>query len=673
MFDYLQLGFSKPAFKTLSMKVYSVALLLFWIGSHCLMAQYRPGLSHSVWKGTAMPMKKGTELYFQNDTLAFVDLEGEEPTDYYKWWVHGDTLSILTLPELSIACSERETAWYKIFFSQNGEKLLLKPLSDKCMPRFTALVSQSPWYRKRDSETQRNDWHFLDPDKEGIAGAAIYSAYRLMKFRKAHPIVVAVMDTPADYEHEDLKGVLWKNEKEIPENQTDDDQNGFVDDVRGWFFNCSKAGEPVSDDQPEETRIYRAGRKKYENLSQPPTDKAELYEYKIFMRAKAKFETGKKRAHDFKRVFADSLRFAQALEKMLRQYQIKGDSALYHSGVPAEDTFSVSAGVVVRALYNPRYQAFHQFVRNMRTRFPLLRQSMSVLWKMEYNPDVNPREKVSENPGIFWEKGYGAGFLANPAAAESDHGTHVAGIIGARTGNGIGAEGISDQVRIMSLGVVPSRGDERDKDIANAIRYAADNGARIINMSFAKTFSPFKKSIDQAIEYAEKKGVLMIHAAGNSGENSDSVYHFPIEKYDNGKVCQTWLNVGNSSPHLDENLVAGTSNYGKKGVHLFAPGQEIFSSVPGNLYESFSGTSMAAPVVTGVAALVWSYFPSLNAAEIRDILIQSAYKPDLLVKKPGQKVRVPFSSLSVSEGIVNARSAVILAEQTERAKKKKGH
>jgi subtilisin family serine protease len=225
----------------------------------------------------------------------------------------------------------------------------------------------------------------------------------------------------------------------------------------------------------------------------------------------------------------------------------------------------------------------------------------------------------------------------------------------------------------MSLGVVPSRGDERDKDIANAIRYAADNGARIINMSFAKTFSPFKKSIDQAIEYAEKKGVLMIHAAGNSGENSDSVYHFPIEKYDNGKVCQTWLNVGNSGPHLDENLVAGTSNYGKKGVHLFAPGQEIFSSVPGNLYESFSGTSMAAPVVTGVAALVWSYFPSLNAAEIRDILIQSAYKPDLLVKKPGQKVRVPFSSLSVSEGIVNARSAVILAEQTERAKKKKGH
>lgn len=656
-----------PGILRFAEKAFFVFAILFFALPAGLLAQYRPGLQNSVWKATALPLKKGTELYFQHDTLVFVDMEGNEPPDYYRWWLRGDTLYVQTIPNLSIACADGEAALYKLFWSQNGDKLLLKPLSDPCIPRFTAFVSQSPWYRKREQESERNDWHFLDPDKDRVAGAALYSAYKMLKFRKPKPIVVAVMDTPIDYEHEDLKEVMWKNEKEIPGNHIDDDKNGFTDDVHGWFFNCSKSGIQVSADHPEETRVYRAGRKKFEGMNQPPTDKAALYEYKIFQRAKTKFEAGLKKAMQYKMVFSDSMRFAMVLDEMLKRVQ-NGESRELQ---PA-DSFTTAAEVVVKEIYRPGQQAFHQFVRNMRTNFPVLRERKSAMWKLDYNPDINPREAVSENPEQFLEKGYGAGFLRNPGSEDLDHGTHVAGIIGARRANGTGAEGIADQVKIMSLGVVPSRGDERDKDIANAIRYAADNGAKIINMSFAKPISPDKKLIDQAIQYAENKGVLMIHAAGNSSDNSDSLYYFPIGQYDNGKSCRTWLNVGNSAPKLNENLAAGSSNYGKKSVHLFAPGQGIFSTIPSNMYENFSGTSMASPVVAGVAALIWSYFPAFSAEDIREILIKSVHKPDLMVKKPGSKNMVPFSSLSESGGIVHAAAAVALAEQKEILRIKKG-
>jgi cell wall-associated protease len=637
-----------------------------------LNAQNRLLLNQTIWKGTAIPLKKGTELYFQQDTLAFVDLEGLDPTDYYKWWVKGDTLSLQTIPGLSISCPEGDLAWYKIHWAQNGEKLLVKPLSDRCMPRFTALVSQSPWFRKREKEGERNDWHFLDPDKDRVAGAAIYSAYKLLKFRQSHPVLVAVIDCPVDYGHEDLMPVIWKNEKEIPGNQIDDDKNGYVDDINGWFFNCSKTGIPVEHEQPEETQIYAQGRKRFEGMASTPTDKATLYDFKIFERAKAKFEKGRKRAKDFERVFSDSVRFAQVLKEMLNQAQNPVDQEQMDQWKLPEDSFSVSARAVVKEIYQPRIQAFHQFVRNMRTQFPNLREAKSSLWKYDYNPDFNPRDQVSENKNLFWEKGYGSGFLKDPASLDNDHGTHIAGIIAGKRGNGKGIEGIADNVKIMTLGVVPSSGDERDKDVANAIKYAVDNGAKIINMSFAKRFSPMKKNIDEALKYADSKGVLLFHAGGNSGENGDSLFQFPICQYEDGKSCPSLINVGNSGPDLNENLVVSSSNWGKKNTHLFAPGKLIFSTTPGNTYENLTGTSMATPVVAGVAALLWSYFPELSAAELKNILLLSSFKPNNLVKKPGSGEMIPFSSLSQSGGIVNAKEAVILADKLVRDKKKKG-
>ena len=187
------------------------------------------------------------------------------------------------------------------------------------------------------------------------------------------------------------------------------------------------------------------------------------------------------------------------------------------------------------------------------------------------------------------------------------HGTHCSGIIGAVRDNGIGVDGIADNVRIMMVRAVPD-GDEHDKDIANAIRYAVDNGAQIISMSFGKDFSPQKQWVDDAVRYAQSKGVLMVHAAGNDAANIDSADNFPNPTFIDGNGrATTWITVGASGDPKLGGITASFSNYGKKEVDVFAPGVQIYSTIPtGNNYGTASGTSMACPVVCGIyTALVF--------------------------------------------------------------------
>ncbi|HET7179431.1 MAG TPA: S8 family peptidase, partial [Chryseosolibacter sp.] len=279
-----------------------------------------------------------------------------------------------------------------------------------------------------------------------------------------------------------------------------------------------------------------------------------------------------------------------------------------------------------------------------------------------YNTDFNSRTIVGDDPDKPTEKGYGNNDVEGPDAR---HGTHVAGIIAANRNNAIGIKGIADNVKIMSVRAVPN-GDERDKDIANAIRYAADNGAQIINMSFGKSFSPHKDLVDKAVKYAESKGVLMIHAAGNDSDNLDKEKNFPNRTYASGGHAQSWLEIGASSWGADEDFVGSFSNYGKKSVDLFAPGVQIYSTTPNDTYENLQGTSMAAPATTGVAAIIMEYFPKLTADQVQEILRQSTRKFDgLKVMKPGTKEVVPFSELSSSGGMVNAYQAVKLAMEME--------
>jgi cell wall-associated protease len=280
--------------------------------------------------------------------------------------------------------------------------------------------------------------------------------------------------------------------------------------------------------------------------------------------------------------------------------------------------------------------------------------------KFAYNINYNSSALIGDDPSDPTQRFYGS--PVSRLSPNLSHGTHVAGIIGARNDSGAGISGIAGNVLIMPLVATTAGGDERDKDVANAIRYAVDNGARVINMSFSKSFSAYKAVVDDAIRYAEGKDVLIVHSAGNDGDDNDTANHYPIAMYENGKKAANFVSVGWSRPLFNYRLAHPYSDYGKKNVDLFAPGSDIFSTVPGNGYDFKSGSSMSAPVVSGIAALLFSYFPTLSAVQVKDILLQSSFRPDIMVNRPGSTVKVPFGSLSVSGGIVNAYNAIAMAK-----------
>jgi subtilisin family serine protease len=223
---------------------------------------------------------------------------------------------------------------------------------------------------------------------------------------------------------------------------------------------------------------------------------------------------------------------------------------------------------------------------------------------------------------------------------------------------------VAPAVKLMIIRAVPD-GDERDKDIANAIRYAVDNGAHVINMSFGKAWSPYKHLVDEAVKYADAKGVLMIHAAGNDGEDVTKEASFPTPVYKDGGRAVNWIEVGASSWRMRDSLIATFSNYGKGAVDVFAPGDDIYAPIPGGKFKKESGTSMASPVVAGLSALLMSYYPTLTASDVKRIVLESVTKlPDQVVIRPGEgNVKVKFGELSTTGGIVNAYNAIKMAEQ----------
>ncbi|MEL6616241.1 MAG: S8 family serine peptidase, partial [Bacteroidota bacterium] len=282
-----------------------------------------------------------------------------------------------------------------------------------------------------------------------------------------------------------------------------------------------------------------------------------------------------------------------------------------------------------------------------------------------YNVDFDPRGLVGDNPADLSERFYGVPDVHGP---DPSHGTGVAGLVAAARGNGLGIDGIapneasgeSAPVRIMALRAVPN-GDERDKDIANAIRYAVDNGARVINMSFGKGYSPQKTAVDEAAEYAAARGVLLVHAAGNDGKDLGGGGNYPTDITASGGFIPTWIEVGASTRDMSA-LAADFSNYGDREVDLFAPGADVTSLAPGGEIQTANGTSFAAPVVAGVAALVMAYFPDLSAEEVRQILLDSATPlAETTTPEPASGKAVAFGTLSVTGGVVNAAEAIRLA------------
>ena len=448
------------------------------------------------------------------------------------------------------------------------------------------------------------DWFHLDPATDNVPGTSANKTYEtLLKGKKSTTVVVAVIDSGVDYNHEDLKDVMWVNEDEIPNNGIDDDKNGYIDDVNGWNFIGGKDGKNIHHESLEISRLVAKYNKKFENVDVASLSKKEKKKYDEYIKMKEeitkerekiqqqamgymvyneaiatlKKETGKDNftLDDLKKIKSDDESINQAVE------MVSGPLSKGHSVADLEEDLKGATDY-----FNSRLEYY-------------------------YNPEFDPRGIVGDDYSNSDERIYGNNDVQGP---DANHGTHVAGIIGASRGNGIGMDGIADNVRIMSVRCVPD-GDERDKDVANAIRYAVDNGAQVINMSFGKSYVWDKDVVDRAVKYAQKHDVLLVHAAGNDGSNNDTGNNFPNDTYDKKgwfkpKKAKVWIEVGASAWQGIDQLAATFSNYGKESVDVFAPGVDIYSTIPGNKYKFLNGTSMAAPVVSGLAALIMSYYPA---------------------------------------------------------------
>ena len=500
------------------------------------------------------------------------------------------------------------------------------------------------------------NWFNLDPGQNKIQGVSTEKAYEYLKNRPSQTVVVAVIDSGIDIDHEDLKGKIWTNEDEVPGNNIDDDKNGYVDDVHGWNFIGGKDGRPVEHDTQELTRLYATLKDKFEGPQAAKLQKKEKDNYALYQRVKADFEKEQQETQAQYTQFQQLNTAYQTAAGIIRKHLNRDEFTL----AELEKISSTDQRV------NQARMLILSMAENKLTADVFKEYEDYFLSKLKYhlNPNYNPRDIVGDNPANLKERGYGNNDVKGP---DPEHGTHVAGIIAANRTNNVGIKGIAVNVKIMVVRAVPD-GDERDKDIANAIYYAVDNGARVINMSFGKSYSPNKDVVDAAVKYAAAKGVLLVHAAGNSAENTDNANNFPTRKVSKNKEVKNWIEVGASAYSDSANFVGTFSNYGKKSVDVFAPGVDVYSTVPNQKYEANSGTSMAAPVTTGVSALLLSYYPKLTAEQVHDIILKSTVKyKDLKVNKPSEGERektelVPFDSLSVTGGLVNAYEAIRLAE-----------
>jgi subtilisin family serine protease len=505
------------------------------------------------------------------------------------------------------------------------------------------------------------DWFTRAATPDSFYGAGVDPAYQELLAGQApkQTVVVAVIDGGVDTTHEDLDGRIWQNVDETPGNDVDDDGNGYVDDVRGWNFIGGADGENVHYDTFELTRLYVRLRARYEGAATDTLTDAEKDTYARYQRIRDEFEQKRQQAQQrYRNIQSAYDAMQRAKEQVAREVGVTAD-ALTVEQVRSLTPTTRQMGRAKRIL---------MFFYNQEVSLEVLKEQRNYLQtqvEYHYDPGFNPRPIVGDDYRDVSERSYGNSDVVGP---DAEHGTIVAGIVGALRDNDVGAEGVAEGVRLMPIRTVPD-GDERDKDVANAIRYAVDNGADIINMSFGKGYSPNKAAVDAAVQYADSSGVLMVHAAGNDGANLDTTDTFPSRYYADGGEAQRWITVGASSWEGGTNLVASFSNYGDERVDLFAPGVSIYAPVPDQQYDRADGTSMAAPVVSGVAALIMAYYPELTALQVREAILAGVTTyPDLSVVVPGQQGgpqqdsaslrKAPLDELSVTGGVVNAYQAL---------------
>lgn len=516
-------------------------------------------------------------------------------------------------------------------------------------------------------EVDKDILNWYNNHKEGMATD---KAYKKLKKKTPDTVIVAVIDSGIDTEHENLQGKIWVNKEEIPGNGKDDDDNGYVDDIHGWNFLGNNEGENQGPARLEVTRIYAKLKPKYDKYDTLDVEDFEVEdeeEYAFYLETKEKVQEG---IEEYESYIAQINQFKTMLpmlpdmisnlmdkedytEKDLKKWkpedaqgkQMKNLGLMLMSGELSEEALDEQI------------------------------ESIQGMIDHHYNPDYDDRSLIGDDYMDMEDLGYGNNDVKGPDAL---HGTHVGGIIGATRGNKLGNDGVANNVLLMSLRAVPD-GDEFDKDVALAIRYAVDNGANIINASFGKAYTQLPEAVYEALRYAEENDVLFVHAAGNSGEDLHEFPNYPANMFPGQEEPFTnYLSIGASTRHHEERLAASFSNYGKERVDVFAPGAEIYSTVPENEYQIQQGTSMAAPMVSGVAAIIKGYFPELTMKEVRAVIVDSVVdfsetdqiRPGtgLSVNEEGDNI-VKFGELSVTGGLVNVKNAIQLAEEKVAEKK----
>ncbi|MFN5459721.1 MAG: S8 family serine peptidase [Bacteroidota bacterium] len=525
----------------------------------------------------------------------------------------------------------------------------------------TLIISLACFSQNENNTTTSNDWFNLDQQLDKSNGLGTERVYReLLKGKKSTTVIVGVIDSGVDIEHEDLKDIIWTNKNEIPGNGLDDDRNGYIDDIHGWNFIGGANGKNINYERLEMVRIYKELDQKYNGKNE--NEVKDKDEYKLYLEVKEKTEKEIKKVggqlNQINFIFDQIVSINKEIKSSLNIEKVKKSTLLSYK---SEDVKKKQMIGLISTFLQDDNTSLDDFINELSEG----KEYLDARMRYNLNPDYDQRmEIVGDDENNPYEKYYGNNDVKGE---DPGHGTHVSGIIGAIRNNNIGINGIADNVRIMPIRAVPN-GDERDKDIANAIYYAVDMGCHIINMSFGKTYVKHKDALEKAIKYAESKGVLMVHAAGNESTDIDVTTHYPTKRIKGSKKgCKNWIEVGALSWKTGLELPASFSNYGKKTVDVFAPGVDIYSTFPGNKYKKENGTSMACPATAGAAALLKSYFPQLTSKDIKSILektVNKSYKKTM-VKLPisgmAKDKQVEFSELSKTGGFINLFEAVKLA------------
>lgn len=510
------------------------------------------------------------------------------------------------------------------------------------------------------TENEYKNWQHKDVQLDTIPGISLDRAYsEILKGKKGKEVIVAVIDTKLDIHHYELKDNIWTNKKEIPSNGIDDDKNGYIDDINGWNFLGTLQGKDILYQNSEITRIVRAYKDKYENKDEDGLSEKELEEYKMYKKVRDIYYSKVKEAKASMKYF-DSIsvvykKAKQELKERFNKEKYMPDEldSIQKLNPELEGMIKVLKYAQRNNFTEDKFKRYYDYYKNLMT--------------YGCNVSYNEREGLNENSEDIEDSIYGNNIVFGDVPFQ--HSTSVSGLLAASRANNLEVKGVSDNIKILPV-VMVATGDEYDKDVALAIRYAVDNGAKIINMSWGKRFSLHSDWVIDAVKYAKENDVLLIHGAGNEMTNTDEADFYPIDNEVGKEFVDNFIVVGASSYSLDKNLIAGFSNYGKENVDIFAPGNYLYTTDVNNKFKYNSGTSLATPLVSWVAGLIFSYYPDLTSADVKNIILNSGVEYSIMVEVPGVKGKeMPFNQMSKSGKIIYAFNALKLAGEVSKKKR----